>query len=177
MNFITYEDTFKQILSKGKGQTKSGKPKDLYHRGMYIFSRGPQDTFLKIGMAWGASGVFERLKRQYKICHGHPDEFYIHFLVLVLEPKQARKIEKKFLKMLKPIPHENNKKNKEWKSVLNRQELKDKLREMLNTDMNDWFALLVFSEKNVRVISSQTIEQLSYSDMNKPSNTRALHKI
>jgi len=178
MNFIKYEQDFKQILFKGKAKTKAGKDKDTFHRGMYIFSRDLDDVRFKVGLSYGESGLYTRLKNQYRICYAYPNEFFVHFLVLSLAPRQARQLEKKMLADLKTIPKETNSTsnaNNEWKIVSNREELKQKLRAMLNANKDLWFAVVVFNKKNMRVIDNT--RDLSELDLNKPSNTRINHKV
>lgn len=169
MNFTENQKKFQQILYKGDGKTKSGKNKKLYHRGVYIFTREEDDRRYKIGMAFGESGMFERLKKQYRICYAYPGEFWIKFLVLTLEPSQSRKLEKKLLSVLKTIP--NQVASKEWKITSTPEVLKQKLRKILNENKDLWFAVVVFSQQNMRVIDNT--EEIGFSDLNKPSNRRA----
>ena len=177
MNFIENETNFKKLLVSGTRKTKRGETKDTYYRGMYIFSRDLDDVRFKVGLAWGQGGLFERLKKQYRICYPFPKEFYIHFMVLSLTPEHARKVEKLMLSKLKTIASINNssKANREWKIVNKREDLKLKLREMLNENRNLWFALIVFNTVVIKVLDNT--QALSTSDMNKPSNTRIQNRV
>ena len=84
MNFENHEKKIQRLCllpdrraSKGKTVKKVAQ----YHKGVYLISRDVDDVCYKIGVAYGAGGLFQRLK-QYKHCFPYPTEYYLQYLFL-----------------------------------------------------------------------------------------------
>ena len=65
--------------------------------------------------------------------------------------------------------------NNEWKSVETREELKQKLRKLLDDNKSLWFAVCVFNQRNLKVLDNS--RDIAYTDLSKPSNTRNQNRV
>ena len=101
MNFGSNEKLLKKLLilpnkRDSKGKNKEKKKVDTYHKGVYLISRDIDDVCYKMGVAWGAGGLFNRLM-SYKICHPYPTENFVQYLFITATSDDAKKLEKLLL--------------------------------------------------------------------------------
>ena len=98
MNFKDHEKKIQSFLKTGsrKSTGKTEKNVATYQRGVYVISRFLNDDYVKIGMAHGDGGLFQRLK-SYKICYPFKDEYFLQYLFIWPSSKNAEKLEKHIL--------------------------------------------------------------------------------
>lgn len=76
MNFHKNQTNIQDLLRDGwRKKTHQNSITATYNKGVYILSVLPDDDTMKIGMASGLGGIYQRLAKQYKICF-HSDEHY-----------------------------------------------------------------------------------------------------
>ena len=100
MNFKDKEKDIEQLfllpdLRESGGKTK--KKVKQYHKGIYVISRDLNDDTHKIGVAWGAGGLFQRVK-SYKICYPYRGEFFIQYAIITATGDDAKVLENEIFK-------------------------------------------------------------------------------
>lgn len=168
MNFIDHRADIKNLLWRKYGRSSSGRRKDVGSRGLYIFSRDQLDVRFKVGMSSGVAGLYPRLDRQYRICYGYPNEFWLHYLVIVQTASDARYIEKEMLRVLKTVPNQTA--SNEWKILVNRQSLKEKLVSLLNNNPDNWANLVVFGRNGWKLFINAGESDIKVTDLNAPTD-------
>ena len=101
MNFETHEKKIQRLCllpDRRASKGKTAKTVAQYHKGVYLISRDVDDVCYKIGVAYGAGGLFQRLK-QYKHCFPYPTEYYLQYLFLSATGEDAKELEKIILKI------------------------------------------------------------------------------
>ena len=100
MNFEVHEKKIQRLCLLPDRRASKGKTKTVaqYHKGVYLISRDVDDVCYKIGVAYGAGGLFQRLK-QYKHCFPYPTEYYLQYLFLSATGEDAKELEKIILKI------------------------------------------------------------------------------
>lgn len=169
---LIYDQRIRQGKQKGKKVITSWP-------GCYIFSQEEptKAKVFKIGMS---SHIYERLKN-YKLCFPFNDEFNIPLLVLTKNGEDAFEIEQKIIKALKAKGDDLERKNltsKEYKAVANLSTLKNKVKKVLNDNLEIWQWCLIFTKPQPGYeLSFKAIEnkgkKLGFSAMNNPSSRRA----
>ena len=157
MNFKNNEKDIQKLLRSGTRTTRSvdpkkkGQKKPTYFRGLYIISRGEEDSTFKIGMAHGEGGLFTRLKN-YKLCWPYPKEFFVHYLVVCPTAKDAKSLEKavlknkRSLKGIKKYPGAQGRVSSEYRVTASRTALKKVLMDAMDKNRDTWQSLVVFGK-------------------------------
>jgi hypothetical protein len=166
MNYKRHENDLKKLLFTGRRKSvseKTGKvtyPKKHY-AGVYVISRDEDDTVFKIGMAWGKGGLANRLN-SYKICFPHPEEYFVHMLIITTisntKNQEARLLEKILLKQrslqkkIKATEGATGKHSLEYRIVSKRSVLNNAIRTVLDKNRELWMAVIVFGSVGWKII-------------------------
>ena len=163
MNFVRYEKSVQKLLKlpnkrDSKPNKKTGKvtKKPTFYKGVYIFSKDEVSDVHKIGMAWGAGGMFQRLKG-YKLCYPFENEFWVKLLIIGTTSADSKKLEKLILaskRLKKVISSETleGKKSMEYRITSSRTVLGEEIAKVLKTNLNLWTHIIVFGANGWKVI-------------------------
>ena len=171
-------DKLRPMLKTGM-RPVAGKNRATYAKGVYIFSVQGPDQVHKFGVAFGAGGLYERLK-SYRLCFPQPDKIVIKYLIIASSTEKARALEKLFLdhQKLKKAP---NQYSREWQSVRSRKLMEEVMIDILNrSDL--WERVAVLWE-NGNEIHPKSIErkkgtEIRLNDLQrKPSSTRRVSSL
>ena len=161
MNFKKHEKKIKKLLVlPEKRSSKGANPTQLrntYQKGVYLLSRDKDDENVKIGMAHGYGGLFERLK-SYKLCFPYPNEYYLQYVFICNTSQNARDLERIILARTDKLKHIEESEEKqegrhslEWRFISKKDTLNSTLIEELNNNPLLWDYAVVFSEKGWKI--------------------------
>ena len=182
MNFKNKEIQIKNllVLSEKRASTSAKKKTTYryqYQKGVYIISRLKDDDNVKIGMAHGGGGLFNRLK-SYKICWPFPKEYYLQYL-FICDSVNAKILEKKILARTDKLKHvesaedfgeekDEGKHSLEWRFTAKKEILNTTLIEELNKHPTLWKYAVIFGANSWKIIPSP--EKLT--NFQRPPSTR-----
>ena len=182
MNFKKQENKIKKLLVLAeKRASTSAKKKTTYkyqfQKGVYVFSRLRDDDNVKIGMAYGNGGLFERLKT-YKICYPFPNEFNLQYL-FICNKDNAKILEKTILARTDKLKHiekaedfgeekDEGKHSLEWRFTAKKDILNATLIEELNKNPTLWKYAVVFGANSWKIIPSPE----KVTNFQRPPSTR-----
>ena len=169
MNVKDKENDIKKLLLHPEQRASKGKvPKlvDTFQKGLYVISRDVDDLTTKIGMAWGAGGIFQRVK-SYKICFPYPTELFIQYAIICPTAESAKELEKIVLKnrrlsTVEANPTAQGRRSEEYKVVASRKDLYDVITESLDAHGDLWTHVVVFGLDSWKVVN-QTRASAQYN--------------
>ena len=164
MNFGSNEKLKKKLLilpnkrdSKGKNKEKKV---DTYHKGVYLISRDIDDVCYKMGVAWGAGGLFNRLM-PYKIYHPYPTENFVQYLFITATSDDAKKLEKLLLgikALHKPEGFPDDEKSgqdpREYRIFPSKDVLTNSVMKILNNNYDLWTHAVCLGKKGWKLITN-----------------------
>ena len=91
MNFHKNKTTLQKLLrSSWRKKKNKNAYTSVYNPGCYLISRLQHEPFQKLGMAWGQTGLYNRITSQYKICYPKESELWVKYFIIT--PRQSLKI-------------------------------------------------------------------------------------
>lgn len=160
MNFFKYRDQIEELLFKGyrysQGKSRPNYNPKTYHRGVYVWASTLEDDRMKVGVAYGNGGLYQRLN-QYRICFGYNDKFFLNYLLISKSESKARKLERILLSNLKTAPNQFS--SQEWKINDKDQQIGDILIKVINNHLDLWDAFIVFYDIGYIMVSNKGNKQ------------------
>ena len=161
MNFEDHEKKIQRLCllpDRRASKGKTAKTVAQYHKGVYLISRDVDDVCYKIGVAYGAGGLFQRLK-QYKHCFPYPTEYYLQYLFLSATGEDAKELEKIILKIkafakIEENPSAEGRACTEHRLFPNKDVLTRGLIKVLDANPNLWTHAVLFGEKGWELITN-----------------------
>ena len=155
-----------------------GKP----YNGCDVYSRDKFDTVFKMGRS---NNIHRRLV-QHKACYPFKSEYWLQFLIVVLEPDadtRTKQLEKTLLSerdyliptadVEQSTEKEHIKRPREYRIAIDRKALNSAVEKVLNEKYTLWDFLVVFSEDGWRIIPNtkkpNPIDQKIQKDLWKPT--------
>ena len=158
-------------MSKGKAP----KLVDTFQKGLYIISRDVDDLTTKIGMAWGAGGLFQRVK-SYKICFPYETELFIQFAIICPSAESSKALEKIVLRhgqltMVEANSTAQGRRSEEYKVVSSKKVLYDVITNSLDSNPDMWTHVVVFGLNFWKVVKKGDTT-LPWPSLMRPSSSR-----
>jgi hypothetical protein len=177
MNVKDHEkDIGKLLLLPDTRASKGAKVKQVkqYFKGIYIFSRDKDDLNFKIGVAYGAGGIFQRLKN-YKICYPYRNEFFLQYAIVSPTSDDAKTLESaifrnKALNEVEENPSAQGKRSAEWRIVSKKETLHSVIIRTLESNPNLWTHVVCFGQNSWNIIKN--LDGSAIKSLASPSNSR-----
>ena len=158
MNFKNYESDIEHLFLLPDKRESGGKTKrkvKQFHKGVYVISRDLDDNTHKIGVAYGAGGLFNRVK-SYKICMPYKDEFFLQYAFVSATGDDAKQVEKEILesKTIKYVdanPSAQGKRSLEYRVSSSRDILNGVIFRVLDSFPNLWTHAVVFGQQGWKI--------------------------
>ena len=177
MNYKSKYKHIEKLLRLHTRKNSKGKNTPTYHKGVYVYSRGLNDTTFKIGMAWGGGGIKNRMD-SYKICYPSSNELFLQMCVISFTQAGAKFLEKVILKdkrfdEMEAILVDGAKSRvpREYRVVTKRVTLYDAVSSALNDYPNLWSYVVVFGKDSWRIHAN---DGHSVKGLYRPSNNRTV---
>lgn len=172
MNFHTNVQSIRNTLQDGwrKKTGKNGGNTSTYSAGCYLISRVKNDSFLKLGMAGGLGGLYNRLKN-YTICMPlKGTEYFVHYLILCPKITHNGKsfssiLEKKLLDGIDSRTKQSY--STEWLIDKDTKKLDYDIKRILNENRHLWMYALKGTDRGFKIVS-----MMNKIDFNKAPVTR-----
>ena len=126
-------------------------------------------------MAWGAGGIFQRVK-SYKICFPYITELFIQYAIICPTAESAKELEKIVLKnrrlsTVEANPTAQGRRSEEYKVVASKKDLYDVITESLDAHGDLWTHIVVFGLDSWKVVK-KTEETFPWPMLMRPSSFR-----